>query len=513
MRLSSAVAAFFLSACIHGKDRPLDGGRGNDDAVSFADKDVTILDLREDAADLHIDASAQSVVENITACDVDGDHVQDLVFALPRARGPLATHQPDFGKVVVLAGPDFGLPAGEARPWRLQEAQALIRVHGQAAGDHLGEAIACADLNQDDHDDLVIGAPAADGQRGEVYVVYGRAEAGRVVDLSAAQQPAVRIRGGQPGDAAGSSLHAAPQLLAGAPTSLLIGIPGFGAEHSEMGAVLILDGNALPELLTVDGVAEQHSMLWFGSAAGEALGSAVAAASLSVAALSPAIIAATAAGASRTDCARCGSVRLLSAKRFVPGTIVNVSALDFTRVEVQGEDAAAGFGQALGFADIVGRDGTPDLAIGAPNAEQRGYVYVFDGAALASEDRSNRPIAGSDYRIAFRGRSDSGLGTALSLAGRGAAGGPAKMWIAAPGAASTRGVIYEVEPAAAYPPAALVDLAQASEVRLAIVGARAGDRLGRGLSVARLGAAADGRSDPVASDSRGQVYVFWGAAR
>lgn len=50
-----------------------------------------------------------------------------------------------------------------------------FRISGLDASSHLGVSVAAAgDLNGDGNDDLVVGAPGADGGRGEVYVVFGK---------------------------------------------------------------------------------------------------------------------------------------------------------------------------------------------------------------------------------------------------------------------------------------------------------------------------------------------------
>jgi len=63
-----------------------------------------------------------------------------------------------------------------------------ITITGIASGDRSGYDVSVGDLNGDDYDDIVIGAPYADSNRGQVYVVYGgpRASISDTIPLSQA---------------------------------------------------------------------------------------------------------------------------------------------------------------------------------------------------------------------------------------------------------------------------------------------------------------------------------------
>jgi hypothetical protein len=105
-------------------------------------------------------------ISAVAACDVNGDGLQDLVIGVPNATARDVDEA--AGAVFVLLAPfasnDVALSSGDPKQFV---------TFGAAAGDHLGAAVACANLDNDTFDDFVAGAPDAVGS-GRVYGFTGR---------------------------------------------------------------------------------------------------------------------------------------------------------------------------------------------------------------------------------------------------------------------------------------------------------------------------------------------------
>ncbi len=140
--------------------------------------------------------SGGSTVSGLAAGNLTGalTHRADLAVARahqdrPAPAGGVA--QPNAGQVAVYFG---------GGPLNLQST-----LLGAQGGDQLGVAIAVGDLDGDGADELIIGAPGANGARGAVYVLRGGASWPATIDLldAGAPQP---WTGELPGDRLGASL-------------------------------------------------------------------------------------------------------------------------------------------------------------------------------------------------------------------------------------------------------------------------------------------------------------------
>jgi hypothetical protein len=138
----------------------------------------------------------------MAAGDVNGDGVADVVVGADQASG-FGSNAPSFeaGRVYVLYGP---LAAGERIDLN-DSTRPMSVIYGIDALDHAGSTVASDDINGDGFDDVIIGAAAlgtlrnayniaggaGDGPNnerhnaGEVYVVFGRPDLPRDIDLNA----------------------------------------------------------------------------------------------------------------------------------------------------------------------------------------------------------------------------------------------------------------------------------------------------------------------------------------
>jgi hypothetical protein len=101
-------------------------------------------------------------VSTVAVCDLDADGKQDLIVGSPHADHN-ETDKGTGGVFVVFGAPTSNVKLSGG-------ATSQFSFFGATSGDELGASVACARINDDTVDDLVVGAPGAD----RVYVVFGR---------------------------------------------------------------------------------------------------------------------------------------------------------------------------------------------------------------------------------------------------------------------------------------------------------------------------------------------------
>ncbi len=115
--------------------------------------------------------------------DINGDGVGDLIVTAEAADGP-DNARTTAAEVHVLFG-----RSDIAGTYEIGRGEDNLTVYGATANDTLGFSLAAGDLNGDGTDDLVMGARLASGageqvpRAGKVYVLYGRKDLPRTVDL------------------------------------------------------------------------------------------------------------------------------------------------------------------------------------------------------------------------------------------------------------------------------------------------------------------------------------------
>ena len=210
--------------------------------------------------------------------DLNKDGIDDLIVAAFRADGPDNSRE-DGGEVYVI----FGSPSLSG-VLDFASASPDVIVTSADKQEDLGAAVASGDVNGNGIDDLLIGAPRADGPdnardvAGEAYVVFGSPSLAGSFDLALGEQD-VTILGANAGDRLGTSLASADLNGDGVGDIILGAEKGDGPDNAreDGGEVYIVLG---PILLgqTIDIALGGHSAAIFGVRQGDIFGVRVAAA-------------------------------------------------------------------------------------------------------------------------------------------------------------------------------------------------------------------------------------------
>jgi hypothetical protein len=217
------------------------------------------------------DGSNDWIGNAVLGGDISGDGRDDLVVGAQNLSSSFSGGVNDDGRVFALYNP--GIPRLGAVDLLTTTANLEVRswIHQQ----HIGQSFAAADLNGDDHQDLLIGASGAAGFNvlGSVFIFSGGSSLAGTRTLSPTMQANYRILADQnTGAFAGANALAVGQLDGSGPEDLAVGDAGASAlGRDQAGVVHIFFGSpGFPS--TWDLKTTPASLTIFGPAANAQLG-------------------------------------------------------------------------------------------------------------------------------------------------------------------------------------------------------------------------------------------------
>ncbi len=351
-----------------------------------------------------------------SAGDINGDGIDDLVIGASGAGYSSFSRE---GEVYVV----FGTTEGFEPELDLTtlDGNNGFAISGLDENDRLGRSVSSAgDVNGDGIDDLVIGAPYADGgtayygdKPGDAYVVFGTTEGFEPeLDLTALDgSNGFTISGLDEGDRLGISVSSAGDVNGDGIDDIIIGASGAGRggetyvlfgsndEFSSNLDLTTLDGS---NGFTISSIDESDSLGRSVSSAGDFNGDG----------FDDLIIGAPYADSSSYDSSE-GKVYLLFGKSdgFEPG--IDLTQLDAKDgLVISGLDGSDFFGSSVSNGGDVNGDGFDDLIIGAPsNYATEGKAYIIFGFNPLEETPEIRGTGNNDVLTGTpEGETISGLG-------------------------------------------------------------------------------------------------------
>jgi hypothetical protein len=446
--------------------------------LETASTDVSILGRR-----------ANVNMTSLAVCDLDGDLKQDIIIGAP---GDDTLNLGATGAVYVVWG---GWNSGTTIDLAEANANATI-IYGTGSGEHLGASVACADLDGDQIDDLVVGAPGADLGHGRLYVLFGRLmfANSRPVDLASSSSSGADIvwktatAGANLGEAlfaVGKSRGISPFLLAAAPGAQVTHLL---SDFTRSAAARSADAADHPTFTGAPVTA---------MAAGEIDEAPDSGMPFDIALADPSYRDASDQGSTR------GKVYLFSNVSPTGTAAIDVATAHPT---ITGAGLTSQLGTALLIADTSG--GGQDLIVGAPGEDGKGAVYVFahdDALFLPDNLTATGTIAGYEPGGLFGSAlASTRAGTASAVGLRLAVGAPnvTRADRAAAGAA----YLYKADPGRTF------------RIFEQVYGQAGGDALGTTVAGGQLNSATDQIGDLVtaapnaagSAPGTGVAYVRYG---
>jgi hypothetical protein len=171
----------------------------------------------------------------LAAGDFNGDHIEDVLVSADYAGGQ-GYPRTQAGEAYIIFG-----SADDLGTVDLATSAQDVTILGAEPGDHLGTRLATGDFNDDGFDDAVIASRWGDGpagtraDAGDVYVIFGSAAMGGVIDTASAQQD-VTVYGADVGDHLPSSVAVGDVNHDGTDDLLLGTYEGDGPANARSGA-------------------------------------------------------------------------------------------------------------------------------------------------------------------------------------------------------------------------------------------------------------------------------------
>ncbi|MCR4405219.1 MAG: PKD domain-containing protein [Candidatus Acetothermia bacterium] len=326
----------------------------------------------------------------VASGDVNGDKIDDIIISSCGGDGP-NNDRFGLGEVYII----LGRPNLPSVIDLLSSASYDTIIYGLNTQERFGIALGTADLNGDNIDDIVIGAPDADGWRagrpdaGAAFIVFGSLNLPSVIDLRTARYPHVAIYGANPGDHLGEAV-ATTDVNGDGISDVLVGAPdadGAGGALPDAGAAYLIYGREnWPAEIDLGAAAADVAL--FGRDAGDRFGSSVLIADLDGDGFEDLIAGAPEGKGPDNLRGGAGEVYVIYGAEGFPPVIDLAQAS--SGIIIFGQDPRDALGSALASGDVNG-DGLSDLLIGAKGADgpnkraDAGEAYLIYGGELPAQ--------------------------------------------------------------------------------------------------------------------------------
>lgn len=315
--------------------------------------------------------------------------------------------------ILIIGSLFFSNFANAQKIFDLKTEQAGLEIVGRTESEKMGRALAVGDLNGDEYDDIIMGAPfdVADSSIARVYVLFGKDDLPLKIDLTSTA-PDLEIIAEQKSDGLGTAILLA-DVNADGTNDLLIGAPfsDVGAKENAGRVYVIFGKPSLPDIIDLNQTPADISIL--GENLGDNLGHSLATGDVVGNNLQDIIVGAQGATTSNGDATGKVYVFLL-----LEGARGDVEASTLASIQVLGKNNNDRIGYAVSSGDL-NNDSIDDLIIGSFKRDvsasrvDAGETYIIFGFSTSQSVVIDLNMQGPDVVISG-GKKRDHFGIALS---------------------------------------------------------------------------------------------------
>ena len=380
--------------------------------------DTLEIDLSSGGTAIYGEEGADAFSSRGVMGDFNADGTPDLLVGASSADGP-SNGRAGAGAAYVFYGPI-------TTTIDLAVTSADVTIHGQAAGDELGAAVAVGDLNNDLVDDVIVSAPGGDGDSnasvdaGDVYVFFGGGLPA-VIDLNTSGSSLVFF-GELSGDRLGEAMAVGDYDNDGSADLVLASPLSDGEFNSlgfeESGEIWVINNANIFNVITVDPFNTDRYIS--GADGGDHAGSSLAFADIDGDGTEDLIIGAPDGDGTADNLADAGEVFVLDGAGPVQDLKLRLASNYLARIygDTPGDRVAAeiAVGQWNGdaFADLLLGAAGQGAPPGAAARNGAGGAYLITGSADLSGLKDKEITTVSDFAV-FGPAGGEGVGSSVGL--------------------------------------------------------------------------------------------------
>ncbi len=445
--------------------------------------------------------------QSLTYGDVNGDGYLDLIVGAYRnsANGRL-----NSGSVYIILGKATS-PVGTVLD--LDNSQNYdIRFDGEGKKDQLGRSVACGDINNDNFDDIIIGANGSNNGgklgAGSVYVIYGSSTIAnqKNKDLLDHNNFNVRYDGALNNDRLGEKVLSLDVNGDGYEDVIMSAALANNDSSQDLGSVYITFGNGSSYIGAINALSDPgtFSKVYTGTASGDSLGASLAGGDINGDGFADLMIGAP--YQNSNTLVDNGSLYVIYGKdESVQDVTLSLSNQNNYNMRFDGYATNDVLGLGAACTDYNG-DGLDDIIIGAPGTDfhsrtRSGSFYLINGSTSPPATKNIDLGQINNFNIRFDGAANDELlginASSNDINGDGLHDLLLGSYFADYNDSTNSGSVYVLYGNDSYTTSEISDLEQSSNYDLRYDGARSGDNFGRSTSGVDFNA--DGFGDIVSS--------------